>query len=1191
MRQKTVPEQNVRLVRPLLLAAALAGAVPVFALLMPNEDRLLGMARKHAFDPMSTAYLSLLVKARPADAALRSALAANYIRAGKLDEAMETLRPIAEAPGMDGRQARMEILDMEIGRLNRPNNTNADSKAMHASITAKVEQLIHESGDRPTLVKLVDLTARLGLPRQMADAYRQLALVDPLSRLTWLNALGLQCLAIGEPREAAGAFEEASRIGGHWNSKREHALAAADAYLAADAGGDAMAWLKAQLGDYADDAGYVQKLMGLALAQQDSTLAQQLGRYLAELLPKDAGVASLQIDAALAASDLGSALQAASRLARLEPGEASHRERLARIAEWAGQPGVALEEWAGLARSGVSSAAMQQAMRLARDLQQDGLWLELTSRVIALRRLSAEETATLAAIATRRRSDALLEQFLVAALARYPGDSQLRQALAAHQEQLGKLDDALRTWQGGTAGPDSSLRQAILLARLQRPGEELAALRLGSSHAKPGDLPFWHAYGDLAWDRGEKADALGAYRAAIDGGSVNAGAAERLMRLYQDGKQGTQAIEIARLLHARTREPRWLLLAMDAASQASSWQDLKTLLQEAGRDEARYAQTEMYWLLAAQFADHDDDKAGARHAYERALVLNPASDAVRMQILWLEINDNNLEKLATRLQAWEKAAPDSPAYWAPYAIGLVRLGRHDDAIPWFERQMEARPKDPRWLAAYGSALQHTAKNTGTGAVRSKLLLTIRQALPEAPNWSGPDEQALLLTYAALLQADNDAEGGYRVMQQLVDRGYESPEIYARLVQFSLDQDQPDRAREWWRKAQARDIRLPPYQQLAVALRQNDRKGIEQVLSENGEELSVPDRVTALRRLGRNTLALSLTERSLREENDSANELLSRHRLELRRQLAPFASAGVQKRNLSSLRITRSETEGSAAADAGRLTVRAVHNELDASQDGGPLRGKRAEDDLSLTADIPVGDDALRLTLGANLRSDKSLAYSRAEWTHTVGAGTTLRLDASINGLTEETAAMRAIGSKSKVGAALTSRLGESAYARVELAAQRYQTRSNAALGHGYKTEGEVGMAVPANAFTWRLRASGSIERNRVADKMPADPSTSMLVAPAAVADVLARRFSAAGVGATLQYQPGAAAGTEPYAVLDAWTGRQWPGNDPAYSLRAVVNLPVSAAGQLRLETFYTNVQGGVSTQPNRGFGLWYRHEF
>jgi hypothetical protein len=62
-------------------------------------------------------------------------------------------------------------------------------------------------------------------------------------------------------------------------------------------------------------------------------------------------------------------------------------------------------------------------------------------------------------------------------------------------------------------------------------------------------------------------------------------------------------------------------------------------------------------------------------------------------------------------------------------------------------------------------------------------------------------------------------------------------------------------------------------------------------------------------------------------------------------------------------------------------------------------------------------------------------------------------------------------------------------------------------------------------------------------------------------------------------------------LIDGWVGRQWPASERAYSLRAALSLPVGSAGRVRTEAFYTNVQGGVSSQANRGIGVWYRHQF
>jgi hypothetical protein len=90
---------------------------------------------------------------------------------------------------------------------------------------------------------------------------------------------------------------------------------------------------------------------------------------------------------------------------------------------------------------------------------------------------------------------------------------------------------------------------------------------------------------------------------------------------------------------------------------------------------------------------------------------------------------------------------------------------------------------------------------------------------------------------------------------------------------------------------------------------------------------------------------------------------------------------------------------------------------------------------------------------------------------------------------------------------------------------------------------------------------------------------------------LSPRFSTLGVGSTLRFGQTQGSERRAFGLVDGWVGKQWPANERAYSLRAALSVPVLSAGQFRAEAFYTNVQGGVSSQANRGVSVWYRHEF
>ena len=744
---------------------------------------------------------------------------------------------------------------------------------------------------------------------------------------------------------------------------------------------------------------------------------------------------------------------------------------------------------------------------------------------------------------------------------------------------------------GLTSPVESARRQAEILSRAQKHDEALEVLRSASADATPADIAYWQLYGDLAWDRESKPEAMLAYRTVWEAGSSNALAMERLIQHYNANGQPQLAIAVGKQGYQRVGEVRWLLLAMDAASQASLWDELRSLSRQAQRDEANFKNSEMYWLLEAHIANHDGSKPRARTAYDNALALNPASAPSRVQILWFEINGGDKLQLGDRLFQWQADAQADPAYWAAYAVALVQLKRVDESLVWFDKLVRQQPDDYLWQLSYVSILSPAGRPNEEQRLRRDILQRMKSkpfvvdAMPKA------DGKVLLLAYASMVRDFDSAAAGDQVLQDTLAHGYADADVYELLVASNLSQKNFDSAHQWLLRAEADHQKLPAYQLLAVALAQNDQQAIEQVLLQRGNDLSTPDRVTALRRLGHDLLALSLTEKSLLEAEDDSTELLRQHQEQLRRQLARRIEAGYEARNLSHLKIARSEVAASFPLYKGRATLRVAHNALRSDSDTLVVSGLQSENDISLLTELSIRDDPIRLTIGSNHRADKSLTYGRFEWTHALTARWNARLDVAVNGLTEETSALRVIGSKDKVSVGLGGNLTDLTYARVELAEQHFNTRNGDALGRGYRAEGEIGTKIFKSIPTWQVRISGSSEKNQLADRLPANLMGLVLSPSQTIESVLSPRFSTLGVGTTVRFGEPEGRERRPHGLIDGWVGRQWPANDIAYSLRGTLSLPVSRAGQIRVEAFYTNVQGGQTALANLGIGVWYRHEF
>ncbi|MEO5658692.1 MAG: tetratricopeptide repeat protein, partial [Polaromonas sp.] len=99
---------------------------------------------------------------------------------------------------------------------------------------------------------------------------------------------------------------------------------------------------------------------------------------------------------------------------------------------------------------------------------------------------------------------------------------------------------------GLTSKVESARRQAEILSRTQKHDEALEVLRSARAGATPADIAYWQLYGDLAWERESKPEAMLAYRIVWEAGSSNALAMERLIQQYNANGQPQLAIAVGK---------------------------------------------------------------------------------------------------------------------------------------------------------------------------------------------------------------------------------------------------------------------------------------------------------------------------------------------------------------------------------------------------------------------------------------------------------------------------------------------------------------------------------------------------------------------------------------------------------------------------------------------------------------------
>ncbi|MBX9613399.1 MAG: tetratricopeptide repeat protein [Burkholderiales bacterium] len=606
----------------------------------------------------------------------------------------------------------------------------------------------------------------------------------------------------------------------------------------------------------------------------------------------------------------------------------------------------------------------------------------------------------------------------------------------------------------------------------------------------------------------------------------------------------------------------------------------------------RAAQPLHHWVLASALACGAVIAPLSVVAQTSAPVAAPTSAADRVQWLWLQIGGGPEKALlADRLQAWQAEAQADPAYWAAYAVALLQLQRVDESLLWYGKQVAANPQDHPWQVSYAEVLAQAGRPDEAQRIRSNALPHLKSAMEGIDKMPRAQAKALLLAYASAQRGLEGDSAGDQALKDLLARGYTDVDVYEKLVASSLAQEKFAEARDWLARAGDHQHTLPAYQTLAVALGLNDRPMLAKVVQERAPELSVPDRITALRRLGRKREALDLVEAQLPDAQSPLRELLLQHQAELQLALSRRVELKASQRNLGDLDITQTGGSFSLPLDSVRVTADLAHSRFRTDPGGLNLQGIRNETEVAFIADYALGVSPVRMTLGTNQRSDTSLTFGRLEYARSLARQLQLRLDAWVNRVTEESSALRMIGAKDRLAAGLSANLTPASYARIEYALQNFHTRKGAPLGHGDRVEGEVGGTVYSGMPVWRVRASGSAERNRLVDDLPPGLTGGVLSPFQTIDSVLARRFRTFGVGSTLQLGGPDGPQRRLRGSLDAWVGKQWPANELVYTARLVVAIPVTRVSDIRLEASYGDVKSIFQAQATRSATVSYRHDF
>ena len=1073
-------------------------AIGALVLVFPKSD-LLTLLRGETDQgnrDLTTAYLRNIIRTEPKDLSLRLLLVEKLLAGGELKEARQTLNdalPLARstAAGMadwnrwdlawsqtqlgqaidggkdaDIHQAATELL----ARLKRSAESAGTAAQVFTSISAANTLAAMLGGSQPTLTLQIKamqdaLLARLlGLPSATAQelargatlalAAGRLPIASDLffaarrkttaveARLQLLKKGVQALLATGDSRKAwQAALSEAQPL----------------------PPGDSTWWYLAQLALGAGEP----REAGVALRNVIAITADP--KLLASTL--SAEQRQLAWDTFAAAGDLNAALLITEAALLAEPQSALWLERKAQMSEWAGKAPQALAAWLELMKRGASSRALDNVFRLSPMLYDDDALLAAWLTLARQKKLAVDEVAKIIEVYERMGSaEGALSFIRKLRASSSPGDGTNSTQWLALEAQLldraGRPDEAIAIFE--QLRPDGlTSKDGMRLATLYlKKGQLLLAMRaLQAVRLAQGvfDEAYWTMLADVAYDAGERAIAEQALDQVIAYGKPEIYQAERAIRVRLDSNRLAEALRLAAQLYVRFPEDKIVFAWLDAISAQKSPVGLADLMQGLLASHRRALEASPTFLeRRAGLYARLGNMALAKRDYALALLIKPDNPPLRAAYWWLLVDQRETALLRSEIGRVNAVQRRSAVYNEVLTAAWQLLGEPRQALALMQRETKTRSNDFLWLMNYADVLDSADRQTAALRVRRHAwFIASREAQRTAARPADKEQaQNALLTQlrlAAEFAGGTDKArlwrdlGGLLKTSQASDQPAQKQQAQELVGAWLLSEGRFDAAQRWLWQQHAARLAVPAYQELAVALAQNDKTALARLLDKADDQqantLSPQDRLSGLRALGRRDESASLgMEQALRRAEGVDDEAQRALQEDL---LATASRAGVQSRTRQDAVLTRQEIKTSAQLVLSpklKLTFD-LSNSNNRTRDTNvivatPARDREAR--AGIEAITPWGDLKAQALMRDALARVNGLYL---QLTTRLNSQASLRMEAARNERSEESSAMTLAGVRDRLGVTLNLRASDRFDGQLYLGSNRFRTQTGAALGN------------------------------------------------------------------------------------------------------------------------------------------------
>jgi len=1072
----------------------------------------------------------------------------------------------------------------------------------------KLESLIKQiTSHQPKSVLQLQQTAKVFLAAGRADMayplYAELATNDGGNRYKWLKQAAKWAEASAEPAIAAGFLQQILDQNLSKN-QAEDERQVRDLWIASGENEKALEQVYTRLDLNPRDLSALRQ--GVALAQGLNLLAQAKlwNEQLLEQDPDDIDGIINQTSLSLAAGDLEEASRWANIAVVIEPDNIDSRRTLAQVSEWAGRPVEAEQHWTWVARKSADKESYQQIIRLAEMNFRSAAAADAASMLSKLEKPSEESIEKLIELheLDGRSGDAAKA---IRNVIKTKGSSAfLLSRLGRLYQYHSKFTESLSVWnefeEKYAPTTESRLARSELNWRLNKPEEASRVARELNSSDNFGDATDYHIrmLAELAWryDEPELGALIEPSLRELEDPGIKRFLRERRIRAAMEAKQYEQAFTIAERLWRETGEISKGLIAMEAAGLMEDRSAIDTFLVDSVENSRLHGEAR-YWVFAANRLTQLGKSSEATNAYRKAMQIEPQNTDVIGGMLWQQIGNASDEKLLASLEKYADLAGAQPSLWSAYAVGYLRVGDATTSLQWFSRQIEGMESDYGMMLTFADALEAAGQIDTAFRVRRFTLTQLRPLLAAAVRDGNAD---ILRQYAAQITRYGGVAGGEEWTNYLLasDLNANPAEKFWREdvgISWLMSTQRHEQARVIMARLHEERVRQPAWQQLAMALHDNNHSQIKAVLA-SGESISAGNRILALSALGKDRRAMKVATRTLRSRVGlSERRLAEQQYVYLRGSLPSYTNANTNTSRTNTLDVQRAGLALRHSFLNRNLGVNVEVRRSELSSDEFDIADSDQRDELILTLGFGGRSRGGSLTAGIVNADDTDVSYTQGRYYRRNKSGDSqIAIEFGVNESAVQSPALQVAALQNRASVEYETSFGSREYLRLRADAQELFTRvDEAKIARGIEARGELGTRGNIGSNNWSSSVSLASSRYSREDTLPAE----LQLNPTSNFDsILADNFTSLAFGASLS-RGGIGSDfpqvSSPRYFLNGTVAHAWPERSFGVLFEGGVGMRVVGSDELSLSFSHDSLASelGRGDANSTGFGVNYRYHF